>query len=490
MIFKRSSRPFSLATRLTFFISLATIASFFVFTWIMIHSVKAHFEERDIHDMKQIGATLETVLSHQEEPEKQRLEILQNVVAGYASVSVMLLDTDDRPVFQSAIGPDLSAILRDPALASELRAGNVLSWHDPSPHQGMHNNEPLDNSTWRLMMLPIGKKADGTQAYNLLMALSINFHLHYINDLKNKLMIMASIISIIVIFIVLFAVYQGHKPIRSLSQQIKNISSADLGVRLNNEDVPIELERLVISFNHMIERIEDVFNRQANFSADLAHEMRTPITNLVTQTEIALSQPRSARELEEVMYSSLEEFSRMSKMVSDMLFLAQADNNQLIPEKETLDLAAEVTTVFDFFEALAEERGVALRLEGHTSLVEGDPLMLRRALSNLLSNAIRYTPRGGTITVHLRAGEGEVHIIVENPGTPIAPVHLPRLFDRFYRVDPSRQRKDESSSGIGLAIVKSIITAHYGRVSVESDIKSTRFILTLPAKHRQQIPVQ
>jgi two-component system heavy metal sensor histidine kinase CusS len=329
-------------------------------------------------------------------------------------------------------------------------------------------------------MLPIGKQADGTPAYNLLMALSIDFHLHYINELKYKLLLMASIISIFVIFIVLFAVWQGHKPIRSVSRQIQNISSADLGVRLNPRDVPIELERLVISFNHMIERIEDVFNRQANFSADIAHEMRTPITNLVTQTEIALSQPRSPKELEEVMYSSLEEFSRMSKMVSDMLFLAQADNNQLIPEKVTLDLAAEIEKVFEFFEALAEERGLKLSLAGRAGLVSGDPLMLRRALSNLLSNALRYTPREHTITVSLRDVEGGVEIVVANPGTPIAPAHLSRLFDRFYRVDPSRQRKDESSSGIGLAIVKSIITAHAGKVAVESDRHSTRFIITLP----------
>lgn len=96
--------------------------------------------------------------------------------------------------------------------------------------------------------------------------------------------------------------------------------------------MPVELERLALSFNHMLERIEDVFTRQSNFSADIAHEIRTPITNLVTQTEIALSQSRSPQELEEVLYSNLEEFSRMSRMVSDMLFLAQADNNQLIPE--------------------------------------------------------------------------------------------------------------------------------------------------------------
>lgn len=480
MAIKRSRRPFSLATRLTFFISLATIASFFVFTWIMIHSVKAHFEERDIHDLKQISTTLETVLSHQEEPVARRLEVFRNVVEGYANVFVYLEDTDHRPVFQSSGGPNLPRILATPALANDLRSGNVLLWHDPNPTVVSHHSQREVHNAWRLIMLPVGKKADGSPAYNLLMALSIDFHLHYVNELKNRLMMMAAVISIIVVFVVLFAVYQGHKPIRSLSRQIQNISSADLAVRLNNEEVPIELERLVISFNHMLERIEDVFNRQANFSADIAHEMRTPITNLVTQTEIALSQQRNARELEEVMYSNLEEFSRLSKMISDMLFLAQADNNQLIPESQALNLADEVYKVFDFFEAWAEEREVALRFTGEASWVAGDPSMLRRAISNLLSNAIRYTPAGRAVTVHLSETAGAVRLMVENPGTPIDSEHLPRLFDRFYRVDPARQRKDASSSGIGLAIVKSIITAHHGSVSVESDTRSTRFILTLP----------
>ncbi len=139
----------------------------------------------------------------------------------------------------------------------------------------------------------------------------------------------------------------------------------------------------------MIERIEDVFTRQSNFSADIAHEIRTPITNLITQTEIALSQSRSQKELEDVLYSNLEELTRMAKMVSDMLFLAQADNNQLIPEKKMLNLADEVGKVFDFFEALAEDRGVELRFVGdECSGCTGDPLMLRRALNNLLSNAL------------------------------------------------------------------------------------------------------
>ena len=474
-----AKRPFSLATRLTFFISLATIIAFFAFTWIMIHSVKAHFEERDVHDLRQLSTTLETVLNHADYPQARRLEIVRNIIAGYANVFICLDDGQGNILFQSPDGPDLSHMLSTPGVAMQLRDGNVISWTDPQPRAMAHDNHPLETRAWRLIMLPLGKQADGKPAYHLLMALSIDFHLHYINELKAKLISAASIISLLIIAIVLFVVYQGHKPIRQISRQIQNITSRDLDVRLDPQAVPVELERLALSFNHMLERIEDVFTRQSNFSADIAHEIRTPITNLVTQTEIALSQSRSPQELEEVLYSNLEEFSRMSRMVSDMLFLAQADNNQLIPDRVMFDLRAEVMKVFEFFEAWAEERNITLKFNGMPCLVEGDPQMFRRAINNLLSNALRYTPEGQAITVSIREQESFFDLVIENPGKPIPEEHLSRLFDRFYRVDPSRQRKGEGS-GIGLAIVKSIVEAHHGRVQVESDVRSTRFILSVP----------
>ncbi len=270
---------------------------------------------------------------------------MKNIIAGYANVFICPTMAGNI-LFQSPNGPDLSHMLSTPGLAMQLRDGNVISWTDPQP-RAMAHDHPLETRARRLIMLPLGKQADGKPAYHLLMALSIDFHLHYINELKAKLISAASIISLLIIAIVLFVVYQGM-PIRQISRQIQNITSRDLDVRLDPQAVPVELERLALSFNHMLERIEDVFTRQSNFSADIAHEIRTPITNPVTQTEIALSQSRSQQELEEVLYSNLEEFSRMSRMVSDMLFLARADNNQLIPEQQALDLAEEVHKVFEF----------------------------------------------------------------------------------------------------------------------------------------------
>lgn len=470
-------RPFSLATRLTFFISLATIIAFAAFTGIMLYSVEKHFAEQDVNDLKQVNATLNTLLTAPDTPEALKINNISSALASYRNIAVLLRSPDNPQLYHSPNGPDLSAILATQDFAQELKSQRMFRWEGSNmPPMPGHEASARPTTTYRVIASTIHA---GDRTYTLLIALSIDFHLHYLDELKRNLMMIAAVISLMIIGIVLIAVRKGHQPLRNVSMKIKNITSENLDVRLEPERVPIELEQLVVSFNQMIGRIEDVFRRQANFSADIAHEMRTPITNLVTQTEIALSHPRTVKELEDVLYSSLEEYNRMAKMVSDMLFLAQADENLLVPERMPLDLQTETMKVFEFFEAWAEEREVRLNFVGSSVLIEGDPLMIRRVINNLLSNAIRYTPRGMSVTVQASEDNDRIVYRVENPGTPIPPEHLPRLFDRFYRVDPSRQRKGENS-GIGLAIVKSIVRAHGGRIHVTSDTVATRFIIELP----------
>ncbi len=183
-----------------------------------------------------------------------------------------------------------------------------------------------------------------------------------------------------------------------------------------------------------------------------------------TRTQVALSQTRTVDEYREILYSNIEEYENMAQMINDMLFLAQADNEAGNQDVTDVDLATEAGILFEYYEAWAEERGVALTLEG-AATSSGDRLMLRRALGNLISNAIRHTPGGEVVRVELSTSEnGGICIVVENPGAEIPPEHLPRLFDRFYRVDPARQ---EGGTGLGLAIVKSIVDTHGGNQWVE-----------------------
>lgn len=259
------------------------------------------------------------------------------------------------------------------------------------------------------------------------------------------------------------------------------MTSEQLDLRLNPDKVPIDLVELVESFNVMIGSMDDVFQRLSHFSADIAHELRTPITNLTTQTQVALGQPRSIDEYREMLYSNLEEYNRLSAIVRDMLWLAQTDNKSLKLNRSEINIKVEIETLFEFFDAWADEKSIKLRSIGTSVLAEVDKNLFQRALSNLLSNAIEHTTPGTVVTVTLEALQNSFKISVQNIGTTIPEQHIKHIFDRFYRVDPSRQRTSGNEGiGLGLSIVKSITEAHGGEITVVSTDGTTCFTLTIP----------
>jgi two-component system heavy metal sensor histidine kinase CusS len=211
----------------------------------------------------------------------------------------------------------------------------------------------------------------------------------------------------------------------------------------------------------------------------MAHELRTPITNLLTRTDVVMSQQRNNEAYRDTLSSNAEELQRLARTISDMLFLAQTENGISLPSYEPLKLQDEITELLDFYDALAEEKGVNLQLTGD-AIVRGDRLMVRRALSNLISNAMRYTPAAGSIAVSIARSEGDVLVAVENDGPEIPEEHLPHLFDRFYRADKSRTKLDTDSAGLGLSITQAIMRAHQGNVTVRSSQGKTRFTLRFP----------
>jgi two-component system heavy metal sensor histidine kinase CusS len=257
-----------------------------------------------------------------------------------------------------------------------------------------------------------------------------------------------------------------------------NISSQRLNQRLPVEDLPEELVGLANAFNAMLSRLDASFVRLSEFSADIAHELRTPVSSLLTQTQVTLSRQRSVEEYREVLASSVEELERLSRTVSDMLFLAKTDATPKLVRHETVDLAREVHELFEFYEALATEKSVGLRLSGTVS-IRADRSMLRRAINNLLSNAIRYTREGSYVDVALERSQVHAFIRVTNPGSPISADMRERLFERFYRADAARSR-DTEGAGLGLAIVKAIAEAHGGSVYVETSSDRNTFVVQLP----------
>ena len=276
-----------------------------------------------------------------------------------------------------------------------------------------------------------------------------------------------------------YAAHRGTAPIRDITQLAARVSAERLTERLPAESVPPELASLCSTFNDMLARLEESFRRLSDFSADLAHEMRTPITNAMTQTEVALSKARNSDEYREVLYSNLEEFSELSRIVRDMLLLAKTENALELPERVPVNMAHEADALVEFFDGVAQDRSVRVLREGEATAM-GDRLMIRRALANLVSNALRHSDSGGEVRIVLSRHGGCADAAIENHGPNIPREHLARLFDRFYRVDAARRRGD-GGSGLGLAITKAIAEAHRGTIAVRSEGGCTRFTLHLPA---------
>ncbi|WP_033050720.1 heavy metal sensor histidine kinase [Pseudomonas sp. Ant30-3] len=271
----------------------------------------------------------------------------------------------------------------------------------------------------------------------------------------------------------------GMRPIRQVTKVAASMSAKSLKERIPLASVPKELQQMVSSFNAMLSRLDDAFVRLSNFSADIAHELRTPVSNLMTHTEVVLSRKRNIEDYEDNLYSNLDDLKRMSRMIDDMLFLAKSDNGLITHENKPIDLLDVVEKLLEYYRLLADERGINLTVSGAGS-VRGDVLMLHRAISNLLSNALRYTPEGRTINVDIQQRSTSTFVVVENPGETIAPEHLEKLFDRFYRADPARREGSPSNAGLGLSITRSIVEAHGGKIWCTSSNRKTAFHMEFP----------
>jgi two-component system, OmpR family, heavy metal sensor histidine kinase CusS len=257
-----------------------------------------------------------------------------------------------------------------------------------------------------------------------------------------------------------YVLRRALRPVREIASRAAQISPASLSVRLDSDAAPVELRQLTHAFNAMLDRLADGYQRLSQFSADLAHEIRTPIGALVGQTQVTLARPREPDEYQQLLESNLEELNRLSHIAENILFLAHADHAALSVEREPVALREELVRIADYFEGPADERGMRFEVDA-SGVASVNPMLCRRAINNLVINAVRY---GAVDTVvHLRGIQDEAGatVVVENVGEPIPEAQLDRLFDRFYRADAARSASTESS-GLGLAIVKAIMNLHGG----------------------------
>jgi two-component system heavy metal sensor histidine kinase CusS len=275
---------------------------------------------------------------------------------------------------------------------------------------------------------------------------------------------------------------RGIRPVREMATTARHISSTNLHERIQPEGYPSELASLAATFNKMLDGLEESFERISRFSADIAHDLRTPVNNIRGEAEVALARARTVEEYREVLGSCLEEAVRLSDLIGDLLFLARAESPLAHLHRESINVGELLSGIREYYEAPAADRGVSLStaVPKEPVFAQLDRALLQRAVGNLVSNALAHTPPGKSVVLGASVEPAAVRIEVSDAGMGIPAEALPRVFDRFFRVDESRSQAS-GGTGLGLAIVQSIMLLHGGNVEIASQVgQGTQVTLRVP----------
>src|SRR5947207_7872428 len=259
---------------------------------------------------------------------------------------------------------------------------------------------------------------------------------------------------------------RGLRPLAKMRRMFERIQPAHLNERIDTERWPTELRPLAVSFDGMLGRLEDSFTRLSQFSADLAHELRTPIGNMLGEAQVALTRERSSEEYRSIIESTAAECERLSGIIDNLLFLARAESAEQQIDRSLFNGRNALDKIASFYQTAAEDRHVNIACSGEGQIF-ADPALFNRAVGNLIDNALRFTTDGGSIGISVRGTPETTEISVTDTGFGIGPEHLPHVFERFYRADPSRS---SGGTGLGLALVKSIAGLHGGSTTIRSNV--------------------
>ena len=360
----------SITARLTLFFSTASTLVLLAVGTLIGTLVNAHFEEQDLMELNgKLELVRHALLKVQSPADLDEVPAsLSDALIGHPDLSVSVRGADHRLLFTTPEAIFATHLLDQPRKGNIAGTTKLVQWEQNGEfYRGISAAAPTG--------------IEGLPPANVALAINIEHHQAFMHAFEHNLWVAIATGILLTVVLGWIAARRGLAPIREMAELAKGISASHLGNRLNPESTPTELIGLATAFNEMLARLEDSFHRLSDFSSDLAHELRTPISNLMTQTQVALSKARSADEYREVLYSNLEEYERLARMISDMLFLAKADNGLITPSNEMIELSKEISELFGFYEAFAEEQGVSLALTGE-GRVHGDRLMLRRAFSN------------------------------------------------------------------------------------------------------------
>jgi len=369
--------------------------------------------------------------------------------------------------------PDLSFAILDNSKTLYNSPGFEFPTHlmsQPEVNTGVVMQWLVGTQTMRAISTPV-------KGLTVVLAVNTLHHDHFMTSFRELIWVYVAIAIVLSGVLGWWVTRRGLKPLIPIIAKASHINAAQLNDRIPTKDVPAELEPLARTLNQMLERLEHDFARLSGFSSDLAHEIRTPINNMLIQSQVTLSKKRSIEQYEEALLSIVEELERLAITVSEMLYLAKTENHLEVPNQSSVVLESEALELLTFYELWAEEKCVTLTVASGGT-VTGDRLMIRRAISNLLSNAIRHADAHTHIAIEIVNTAQATTLSVSNLGETIPLPIQSRLFDRFFRSDQARTYPGFEGAGLGLAITKAIMQAHGGTIAVSSVKGHTVFTLS------------
>jgi two-component system heavy metal sensor histidine kinase CusS len=463
MLFAKTGNPWSLAARLTAGFAGAAFFLVLIATGVLDWALRAQFSREQDEILSDKAKVLKALIAKSSTDDSLRNEVeWEWEVTRRSRVAMRVCDDAGRTLVET---PGMSERLPADQFAAVTPSGELVTGRDGVPYRIIRDAASTARAEPRILHLGLDRSDD----FELLA------------KFRRSLLIVLALAPAACALLGYRVARRGLRPLTDVSSTATRISAANLSERLASAQMPAELAELARTFNAMLDRLEESFERITRFSADIAHELRTPLQVLRGEAEIALRRARSLDEYRQVLGSGLEEYGRLAKLIDSLLFLARADNPEMSIARERLDLRHELSAAVSFYEPLAAEKGVSLSSEvAEGTFAKLDRTLLQRALGNLVANAIAHTPSGGTVVARAHRFDSRIVMEVQDTGAGIAAEHLPHVFDRFYRADAARTTS-AGRTGLGLALVKSIAELHNGTVEIESQIDAgTKIRLVIP----------
>jgi two-component system heavy metal sensor histidine kinase CusS len=460
---RTSTRPHSIASRLILLFTLATVLLLICGLGVFYSLVVRHaFAEDNAVLADKISALSATF--HESGPNVFAEELKGRRADEHAAYWIRMLDSQSRTYTET---PGMDRLLPPEIFPPAEKSASAVAGR---------KNYRRGAKLFSLIAL---NEESGGQVYTLQVAqdrssderVERNFAILFIIVLSGSVLASA--------FIAVTVTKRGLRPLGEMTRSLGRVDPTHLKERIAPADWPRELQPLAIAFDDMLERLDDSFTRLSQFSADLAHELRTPVANMMGEAQVALTRDRTAAEYRETIESTIGECERLSRIVDNLLFVARVDAAREPIERKRFDARKAVEKIAAFYQTIADDRHVTISCSGEGQIY-ADPDLFERALGNLLDNALRFTPENGSIQVALCQRDIDFEVSVSDTGCGIAPEHLPRVFDRFYRAESSRS---SDGAGLGLALVKSIVDLHGGSATIHSETgRGTTVTLTFPLR--------